>query len=496
MQQENAAEAAQTHATEQQNKRYLRPREIAAYVLNTTAHRSMASFVDNSKQFFLMNFWGITGAQFGTISFFTSIWDALDDPLSGAILDRARTRWGRLRPFLLAPIPLWAITTIAFFVIPWFIPQNYRLAWALGVNILNSIGLSYANGSKDILLYNMTPNSAERTSLITTQKFVELVAVWIPSFIPIAFDFLPKVAGVRQQSIYGGFAVFFVIVAIAASLFAFFRIRERVPLSSRETASEVSLFQSLKNIALNRPLLALLLSTFFQDIKGIGGASESFFWLNNTGRLTNGTIAGLFTGIPNYFLTPIAPKLIRRFDARNVAIYAGIFGGAMYLTMFLIGYKPFGSMTANLIYLTAILTICGLPNTIMGVCYPVLLGDVYDYLEWKSGVRSEGLVTAVSGYITKLSKSFIGLMQGMLLAMIHYTPLKDSLGNLVPQTDAKMLLGIFAIFALAPSVARFGYGFSMILFNVHGGFRDKMLNELAERRAAQLAEMTRKEAAE
>lgn len=107
---------------------------------------------------------------------------------------------------------------------------------------------------------------------------------------------------------------------------------------------------------------------------------------------------------------------------------------------------------------------------------------MFDYLEWKIGVRNEGLVRAVSGYIIKLSTSVIGLLSGLVFDLIKYVPLKDAAGNLIPHTNPDILLGIFAVFALAPAVARFGYGLSILLFNVHGKFRDRMLEDLAERR--------------
>jgi Na+/melibiose symporter-like transporter len=121
--------------------------------------------------------------------------------------------------------------------------------------------------------------------------------------VPIVVDFLPKLVNAKQQNIYTGFAMVFLLFAVGATLFGFFNMRERVPLASCDQLKETSVLKSFLAIIRNRPLFALLLSEFFGNVKGIGGASESFFWLNNTGRLTNGTIAGLFTGLPNYLLS-------------------------------------------------------------------------------------------------------------------------------------------------------------------------------------------------
>jgi len=378
------------------------------------------------------------------------------------------------------------ITTMMFFTVPWFLSPSQRVLYAIVASIINSIGWSYY-GAWGLLLYNLTPNIAERDRLIATQKFVELLGVWLPSLVSVFVDFLPRISNAGQQNIYTGFAVFFMIILAVTSIFGFFNMRERVPLASKEELKDVSLLESVKIVVKNRPLFVLLLSEFFAGFKGtVGGASESFFWLNCTGRLTNGTLSGLFTGLPNYIITPLTPKLIRRFGARNTAVGAGLFGGVAYFTFFLIGYAPTRNNIINLAWIIFALTICGLPNCVMNVCTPVLKGDMYDYLEWKSGIRSEGLVNAVSGYFTKLSTSVQGYLSGVIFDIINYVPAKDSLGNLVPLTDKNVLLGIFAVFALAPALARFGYGVSLLLFNVHGDFKVKMLEDLAVRRASKV----------
>ena len=466
---------------EQEHKRFLRTREIWAFLLTTLGQRNLTTYVGTWMQYFMMNFLRLSGTAFGTASLITSIWDALDDPISGIIIDRTRTRWGRLRPFMIIPMPLWIMTTLMFFTVPWFLSAGQRVAYAIVASILNSIAWSYY-GAWELLLYNVTPNTNERNKLIAMQKFTELFGVWVPSMVPIVVDFLPKLVNAKQQNIYTGFAMVFLLFAVGATLFGFFNMRERVPLASRDQLKETSVLKSFLAIIRNRPLFALLLSEFFGNVKGIGGASESFFWLNNTGRLTNGTIAGLFTGLPNYFIIPLTPKLIRKFGARNCAIGAGVFGGIAYSLLFIIGYKPLSTPFLNIVWLITALTICGLPNQVISVCTPVLRGDMFDYLEWKIGVRNEGLVRAVSGYIIKLSTSVIGLLSGLVFDLIKYVPLKDAAGNLIPHTNPDILLGIFAVFALAPAVARFGYGLSILLFNVHGKFRDRMLEDLAERR--------------
>lgn len=97
-------------------KRLVHPREIAAFALTSYGINNLTSFIGSTKQYFMMSFLGLSGKEFGLLGTVSTIWDALDDPISGIVIDRCRTRWGRLRPFLIFPMPFWAIASILFYM--------------------------------------------------------------------------------------------------------------------------------------------------------------------------------------------------------------------------------------------------------------------------------------------------------------------------------------------------------------------------------------------
>ncbi len=465
-----------------EEKKLVRPREIAAFALTSYGLNNLTSFIGSTKQYFMMSFLGLTGKQFGLLGTVSTIWDALDDPISGIVIDRCRTRWGRLRPFLIFPMPFWAIASVLFYMVPGSFTGGQKFVYALVTTIIYGIGFSYLSGW-ELLLYNITPNTNERSTLIATQKFVNLFT-WLPSLVPVFVDFVPGVTknAVTQPEVYSGFSIFFVIVAVAGALFGFFVMRERVSIATKEEMQNTGLLKSLKSIITCRPLAVLLLSGFFGGIKSVGGASEDFFWLNCTGKLSNRLLCSLFTGIPNYVITPVAPSIIRKFGLRTTAVSAGVFSGVAYTLLYFIGYKPTGNYWLDFVIVTVGLTVAGLPNHIMGVCDPLLKGDMYDYLEWKTGIRNEGIVNAAMGYVNKLSSSIHALLSGVVFDWIKFTPQKDVYGNVVPHTDPKVLQGIWGIFCLAPAAARFGYGLSLLLFNVYGKTKERMLAELEQHR--------------
>ena len=167
------------------NRRYLKPSEIVAFLLTTFGQKNLSQFVDSYRQFFMISFLGISGKAYGLIVFFESIYDALDDSLSGLIIDRTRTRWGRLRPYMIITVPVWAISTMMLFTTPSFLSgQTQKIVWAIISIFAYNLGMSYF-GAWNILLYNITPNIKERDNLIATSKFFELFGVWVPSLLPV-----------------------------------------------------------------------------------------------------------------------------------------------------------------------------------------------------------------------------------------------------------------------------------------------------------------------
>lgn len=473
-----------------QNRRYLRPREMFAYLLTAFGQKNLDEFVNGNRQFFLISFLGISGKVYGVIMFLEMLYDALDDSISGLIIDRTRTRWGKLRPYLMIATPIWSIAIVMLFTTPSFLTTTTaKIVWAVIAIFAHNLGMSYF-GVWQILPFDITPNTNERNNLLASQKFMELFGVFLPALLPVFIDLLPKQThnAIGMQDVYSGYAVMMVIISAATAFYGFYVMRERVPLASREQMNEVSIIDSFKIAFKNRPMLVLQLNYFFNGFKGIGASNEKFFWLHNAGALSYSSIAGIFTGMPNFIITPLVPRMIRKFGARNLGIFAGLFGGTAYTLMWIIGYKPFGewdsggNIVANLVYMTIMLTICGLPNSVINVVGTILQGDVYDYGEWKYGVRNEALIATVSGYFQKAANAINGLLSGVVISLIGYTAHKDVFGNVVRETDSSVLRGFWFIFCVMPALARTLYGVSLIFFNVHGKFKEQMLKDLEERR--------------
>lgn len=64
---------------------------------------------------FMTDVFGVAPAAAGVIMTVAAIWDAINDPIMGTLVDRTKTRWGTYRPYLLfVPLP-WAVVCCMLF---------------------------------------------------------------------------------------------------------------------------------------------------------------------------------------------------------------------------------------------------------------------------------------------------------------------------------------------------------------------------------------------
>lgn len=113
---------------------------------------------------FLLDVAGLRPAAAGTIFLIAKIWDAVNDPIIGALTDRTKSRWGRRRPWLLfAAIPF----GLAFFL-QWIVPplgDTGKFFYYLVVAILLDSAYTAINVPYAAMTPELTHDYDERTSL-------------------------------------------------------------------------------------------------------------------------------------------------------------------------------------------------------------------------------------------------------------------------------------------------------------------------------------------
>lgn len=90
--------------------------------------------------------------------------DAVSNPVVGVLTDKTRTRWGKLRPYLLfSAVPL-ALSVVLMFTAAWM-PQSSRTGYAVATYSLFCILYTMCNVPYSAMLPNISENTSQRERL-------------------------------------------------------------------------------------------------------------------------------------------------------------------------------------------------------------------------------------------------------------------------------------------------------------------------------------------
>src|SRR5512136_817638 len=153
---------------------------------------------------FLLDVAGLRPAVAGTIFLVVKIWDAVNDPIMGALTDRTRTRWGRRRPWLLfAAIPFGV-----FFFLQWIVPplDDFGKFWYyLLVALLLDMAYTAVNVPYAALTPELTHDYDERTSLSSYRFSFSILGGVLAAFLHTII--VGAVASARGGNIFLGYRV-------------------------------------------------------------------------------------------------------------------------------------------------------------------------------------------------------------------------------------------------------------------------------------------------
>src|SRR3954451_21066197 len=196
----------------------------------------------------------LSAAAVGTMFLVVRFWDAVADLVSGRMVDKASTRWGKFRPFILfGGVPLLLLSVATFTVPSALHGHTGGLVYAYVTYALLGLVYSLVNIPYGSLAAAMTQVPTERAKLATWRVFGSNLTILM-----LAFVVAPQIkgSGNLQHSLTLTTLVF-VVVGAALYLFTFLTAKEQV----QRDVPRVSLRQSLATLKTNRPLIMLCASS-------------------------------------------------------------------------------------------------------------------------------------------------------------------------------------------------------------------------------------------
>lgn len=408
----------------------------------------------------------VSAGIIGMIMLVSRFLDGASDLLMGLIVDHTKSRYGKARPWLLRIAIPFAIATTLMFSVPEstetikvvYIFVTYNLV----MTMYTMINLPY--GSLSTL---MTENPYERSVLnIFRQIFAQITSLIITaSTLPLI-----NVFGGGQKAWTITYGIFSVAAAVLF-LICFAGTRETVGVVAKEREDvpvKTALLALLKNKCW---IISMLLGTgtclFYMAISTI----NSYFCVhvlhneNMVGTLNAAYIAPMIVFF--FFMAPIVKKIGKKMT------------NLMGWIIILVSYIPLFAAMTSVPVLIACSVLRGIGYAcVMGVQFAII-GDSVEYGEWKTGVRSEGLVFSAQSFGCKVGMGLGNVLIGALLDWGKYD------GALAVQPDSAIWV-IKLLYIGMPIIVAVLQMLLMIPYTIEKEY-DQMNRELAARKKEKAA---------
>jgi GPH family glycoside/pentoside/hexuronide:cation symporter len=418
---------------------------------------------------FLTDTAGVRPGVAGSILFVARIWDAINDPLVGAISDRTRSRLGRRRPFMLAGAIPMAILYALLWVVPPIASSGGRALYYLVIYSLFDLFYTLVSGPYSALTPELSLDTDERTSIVTYRMGISiLTGLAAAATLPFVFNRAPSM---QTGFLWAGVSVGLLSAVPYLLIVALFRERRDF-----QSQSNLGLTESIRVVLRNRAFwLALLINWLSWLAIGIVEAVFAYYVIYWTGipEEDSAYILAVILASAAVFL-PLVNWLSNRFEKKWAFVICTLTWMTIHLALWLVPQ-------AMVVPVFVLGSLAGLGVASAHVLPTAMGADVLEAVEVESGERQEGVFGGISSFIQKLGSSLALMSIGWVLDLTGYVPNAS-------RQSASALAGIRSLISWVPAVlllAAMGIAAAFpITREVHRRLTEEANRRRAERAAA------------
>ncbi|MGN0532682.1 MAG: MFS transporter [Eubacterium sp.] len=483
------------------NKTYVPKKEWVAYCVGALGQGMVYGIMSSYISDFYLNVLKVTPLFVLLLMLFARIWDAINDPIMGFVVDHLNPKNGKMKPYLLyTPVPV-AILTMLLFTAP-NLADSQKMIYAAITYV--AWGMIYT--SSDVPFWSLpnalTPNADERGSIISKARTFNGVGSAVPMAMFMILGFvLPKfnLSGTQlEQTKYSLMALVCSIIGNILFIRVYFKSKERVniPIPAKKEKGQPS---SLKLILTCKPLMLTAIMgvlsaarymfqagavhvarySFYigKDPTGLTGAELEQALQGNISKVS--MVMSVASAVGMFGAMIAVTPLIKKFSYKQIIVVSSLMGAASSLAIWFIGYEHFWACVPLLVIST-------IPCGTINVCAYAMVGDCLDYMELKTGVRLTGMGSAIQSFVTKfgnaIATSAIILMY--IVVDLDVSKISASYTANPLDVDPAVRTGIFSIVSLIPAISLLICIIPMFFYKITGEYRDRMEAQLAEQRKA------------
>lgn len=381
----------------------------------------------------------------GAIIVVARIFDALNDPIMGGIVENTRTKWGKYKPWQLLGAVLTGAVIISVFCVKldgWSYIGFLAFAYLMFSITFTMNDISYWG-----MLPSLTSDEHERNKLTSCAQLLASAGIGLASLLIPLFT----TGSLAKWGAPTGYKVIGIISAVLMVLFQLFTIlgvkEKPLPPIKPDKSDRLTLKKMFQTIAKNDQLLwcALIMLIFSIGTGVVGGGLLTmyvYFEFGYEGGYT--LLIGLGYGIISTLFTATYPWLSKKFGRNTILYSAGIatiFGFALMLIFALAiptGAPKSSEWFAKFILIAVAYTFIGYGAGFYMIMV-INMANTVEYNEWKYGQRNESLIFSLRPFTAKLSSALTQALVIGVYAVASITTYTNAISNIENEASKNLI---------------------------------------------------------
>lgn len=420
------------------------------------------------------------------------LWDAFNDFIMGAIVDRTRSRWGKCRPYLLFAPMLILLATVGAFSATFNYLQKPTLTVIFIYVTYILWGMLYTVA--DIPMWGvtalMTESEKDRTKLLSLARIAGAVGSAVTLLLYVTVVGLFKNTGYTfifpTSGAYGYFMATLVYALIGYALFQLqgFNVREKI----KPTYKETNIFRNFALLSKNKPFLQVMFSGVLGSTKVMLASCSSYLILwyyangNEAGTMFYYAVIGGGYFVGNLLAMYFTPALLKKFSKKSLYNWSHLWSVIPFGIVFLLYAFRLDTVPVIAVMIIFAGAMQGFPTVLQSS----MIADSVDYLEWKTGEKADGLCFAGQTFLAKLQAavSYYGAL--LVLSFVGYNAevMQNFVagGGIAREQYPEVMMALFIIITLLPALGSLLSVIPTWHYCLTEKEHGRILNELNERR--------------
>lgn len=361
----------------------------------------------------------------GTIIFsVVGVLNLVFQPFFGKLLQNTKTKWGRYKPYVFGIAPVISLFVVLATWLPQVESTQFRVVYAYCTCIPSLVLWNIWYNTFYMVPAAMTPVSQERTDMLSPVGLIMGFAPSVMNFVigPIRAHFM------EQGREYMAFRLMGIIsVAVGLALvFLILKTKERL-YETPEEKEKISVATGLRLVMKNKPLMIYTLAMIIGSLRGVAEMNSLYIGQFRYGETTEQGLSlfSMLSPIVGFAATPamlLLPWMTRKLNHKTIMILWQAVNAAAYGVLCVVGYQniPAGTATAVVVTIIRFFTCFNAVGTLT----PIMLSEIYDYQQWKTGRRLEGFIQTFAVSLTGLVGQFAMFIPTLIQQRIGFQPMR------------------------------------------------------------------------